>query len=94
MAKKKSAPKIPPDMRASMLYSATRPKSICVCTHTGDGGAGQHGGFGGHGACLATPMDGRSECECGKFTWKGLTPEYKAFVAKQRARLSKRVKSI
>lgn len=68
-------------MRDSMLFSATQPKSVCTCGHTGDGARSQHEGFGGHGACRATPMDGRNECACGRFSWKGWTREYREFMA-------------
>lgn len=74
---------LPKRMRDSMLYSAMGPKSICTCGHTGDGAKAQHTGFGGHGACFATPLDGRNECKCGQFSWKGWTEEYKRWMAEK-----------
>lgn len=72
---------LPKKMQDAMAYSATAPKSVCGCGHTGDGAKAQHLGYGGHGACNATPLDGRNECQCAKFTWAGWTPEYKQFMA-------------
>lgn len=80
MSKPKAAI-MPARMRDSMAYSALNPKSVCTCGHTGDGARSQHTGFGGHGACQATPVDGRNECRCGQFSWKGWTREYTQFMA-------------
>jgi hypothetical protein len=78
MSSKKSS--MTPLMRDSIAYSALAPKAICNCHHTGDGAFSQHVGYGGHGPCKATPVDGRNECLCAQFTWKGWTKEYLAFL--------------
>jgi len=63
-------------LRISIAFSATAPKSVCTCGHTGDGARSQHSGFGGHGSCN---FDGGA-C-CGQFSWKGWTREYRQFMA-------------
>lgn len=81
IAMKTKAAKMPPRMVDAMTFSAMQPKSVCTCGHTGDGANAQHQGFGGHGACQATPPDGINECQCGQFSWRGWTPEYRRFMA-------------
>lgn len=45
----------------SMGYKG--PKSVCACTHAGDGPGSSHAGPIGHGPCLVRG------CRCTKFTW-------------------------
>lgn len=52
------------------IRSYTKPRSVCACTHDGDGPQSQHRGTSGHGACLV------KGCKCTKFTWCGFLPEY------------------
>jgi hypothetical protein len=49
-----------------------RPKSACVCGHTGDGPKSEHGGAiaAGHGRCLV------AHCGCSQFTWQHFTTEF------------------
>lgn len=64
--------KLPSVMVKSMKYSERNPKSICRCSHSGDGGNSAHLGIVGHGACMF--------CPCSKFSWKGWTAEFMAFM--------------
>jgi hypothetical protein len=41
-----------------------RGKSICQCSHRGDGSAAEHAGLLGHGHCTA------AGCGCEKFSWR------------------------
>jgi hypothetical protein len=60
-----------------MVFSLSygKPKSMCRCGHTGDGFGGSHGGFDGHGACLA------GNCRCRKFTWVRWTKPFQKLLA-------------
>jgi hypothetical protein len=65
-------------MKAARWYSEHAPKSICTCGHTGDGANSDHAGLiaRGHGRCLAP-----GGCGCEKFSWAGLTEEFKQYMA-------------
>lgn len=54
-------------VRRGREYGETHPKSVCVCSHLGDGKNSQHrdGVQPGHGECTV--------CACTKFTWKKFT---------------------
>lgn len=78
MAKRTKEAVMPKRIQDSMIYSASVPKSICTCGHTGDGARSQHTGFGGHGSCIFGDA-----CGCGQFSWKGWTREYKRFMAEK-----------
>ena len=57
------------------------PKGICMCGHTGDGEASQHGNRAlaeGHGRCLV------NGCGCQWFTWKQWTKKHENFLGRSR----------
>jgi hypothetical protein len=63
-------------MKAAQAYSERAPKSICTCSHTGDGANSEHAGLiaRGHGMCMV------AGCKCPKFSWARSTPEFVAFM--------------
>lgn len=54
-----------------------RPKSICVCGHSGDGPSSAHADSyyaPGHAYCLY------GKCKCSQFTWDHFTPEFESYL--------------
>lgn len=59
-------------MQFGMEWSEKRPKSICVCGHSGDGAnSDHHGAERGHANC------GIAGCACRKFVWREFTTPFK-----------------
>lgn len=69
---------VPKQVARSLEYGMAAPKSFCKCGHLGDGSNSDHedGIQPGHGKC--------KHCACATFTWKAFTPEYGAFMAKEK----------
>ena len=62
-------------MKRSLEFSQTRPKSVCICGHSGDGADSEHAGGvinAGHGGCL--------KCDCKKFSWDRWTASYALYM--------------
>jgi len=61
-------------------YVQGEAKSICYCSHLGDGLYGDHEDrySVGHSRCKV------SGCKCIQFTWKKWTPEYEEFLKSQK----------
>ena len=57
-----------------LVQSWTAAKSICTCSHTGDGSGSDHHdlavGGDGHGACK------HADCYCGQFSWRRWTATF------------------
>jgi hypothetical protein len=61
-------------------WGLTKPRSLCLCKHTGDGANSVHANrFGtGHGECLIPG------CDCKQFTWVGWTLAFSEALRKER----------
>ncbi len=78
MASKKTPENTNPDEAVRLLASTWRgPRSVCRCTHNGDGSDSEHADIFplagmGHGACRVTG------CTCAHFSWADWLPIFQA----------------